>query len=98
MNLATVYDLSILVNDSERMVLEELGYRLDSASVDGLCTCQDCVLDIAVLALNSLKPHYHASLLGTMYAQAESIRGYSDDVKHAVDDAIMKVRAQPRHP
>ncbi len=97
MELEKLYDLSVLVNDSERLVLEELGKRLDSEVADGLCDCQDCVLDIATLALNALKPHYHASLLGTFYAHAAEADGYADEVKAAVDAAIRKVRKNPSH-
>jgi hypothetical protein len=37
MDLEKSYDLTILVNDTERMVLEELGRRLDSAEEEGVC-------------------------------------------------------------
>lgn len=97
MDLEKNYDMTILVNDTERMVLDELGKRLDSAETEGLCTCQDCVVDMAALALNTLKPHYHASLLGTMYAHAVEESGFADEVRKAVDDSIVKVKANPAH-
>ena len=97
MDLEKSYDLTILVNDTERMVLDELGKRLDSATEDGICTCQDCVVDMAALALNTLKPHYHASLLGTMYAQAVEEGDFAAEVRKAVDTSIAKVKANPAH-
>lgn len=97
MDLEKNYDLTILVNDTERMVLEELGKRLDSATEEGLCACQDCVVDMAALALNTLRPHYHASLLGTMYAHAVEEGGFAEEVRQAVDAAIIKVKANPAH-
>jgi len=97
MDLEKNYDLSILVNDTERMVLDELGKRLDTASAEGLCACQDCVVDMAALALNTLKPHYHASLLGTMYAHAAEEGDFAEDVRKAVEAAIAKVKANPAH-
>lgn len=97
MDLEKNYDLSILVNDTERMVLDELGKRLETAAVDGICDCQDCVVDMAALALNMLKPMYHASLLGTMYAHAAETGDYADAIKNAVNQAIEKVRANPSH-
>lgn len=97
MNLEKHYDLTILVNDTERMVLEELGKRLDTTEPEGLCTCQDCVMDMAALALNTLKPHYHASLLGTMYAHAVEEGDFAEEVRKAVTASIAKVKANPAH-
>lgn len=97
MDLEKSYDLTILVNDTERMVLDELGRRLEFAEDEDLCVCQDCVVDMAALALNSLKPHYHASLLGTMYAHAVEEGVFSEDVRKAVDASIIKVRENPAH-
>ncbi len=97
MDLEKNYDLSILVNDTERMVLDELGKRLDTAAADGICDCQDCVVDMAALALNMLRPMYHASLLGTMYAHAAETGDYAVTIRDAVDQAIAKVRANPSH-
>jgi competence protein ComFB len=97
MDLEKNYDLSILVNDTERMVLEELGRRIDTAESDSFCICQDCVVDIAALALNMLRPHYHASLLGNMYAQAVEESDFADEVRKAVDSSITKVKANPAH-
>ncbi|MBN2874365.1 MAG: late competence development ComFB family protein [Spirochaetales bacterium] len=97
MDLEKNYDLSILVNDTERMVLDELGKRLENATAEGICTCQDCVIDMATLALNSLRPRYHASLLGTMYAHAAQEGEFAESVASAVDAAIEKVKANPSH-
>jgi competence protein ComFB len=97
MDLEKNYDMTILVNDTERMVLEELGKRLDSAEDEGLCICQDCVVDMAALALNSLKSHYHASLLGNMYAHAVEESDFALEVRKAVDVSIAKVKSNPAH-
>lgn len=97
MDLEKLYDLSVLVNDTERMVLEELGRRLESEEGKGICDCQDCVVDMAALALNSLEPRYHASLLGTMYAHAEESGDYANRVRSAVSKAMDKVRKNPSH-
>ncbi|OHD19459.1 MAG: hypothetical protein A2087_00860 [Spirochaetes bacterium GWD1_61_31] len=97
MDVEKNYDLSFLVSDTERMVLEELGRRLDDEIADGLCDCQDCVLDIAALALNRLKPRYHASLMGTLYAHAAEEGEYAESVRQAVAVAISKVKNNPAH-
>ncbi|MBL8965708.1 MAG: late competence development ComFB family protein [Spirochaetaceae bacterium] len=91
------YDFSILVNEAERMVIEELGRRLGELGDASICVCQDCVLDMAAFALNSLKPIYRVSLLGTMYAHALDGGAYAEEVRKAVDAAISKVHAKPSH-
>jgi hypothetical protein len=76
-------------------VLDELGRRLDDA--EGICVCQDCVVDMVTLALNSLEPRYHASLMGTMYAHAAEEGAYAERVREAVTTAMSKVRDNPSH-
>ena len=92
------YDFGILTNEAERLVEEELGRTLEKLDDPSICTCEDCVLDMAALALNALKPLYRVSLLGTMYAHAAMDQGvYAAEVKHAVAMAISKVHANPAH-
>ena len=90
------YDFGILVNEAERLVEEELGRRLAELDDPDICVCEDCVLDMAAFALNTLKPVYRVSLLGTMYAHALD-ESYMGQVRSAVDSAIQKVHANPAH-
>ncbi|HTX73002.1 MAG TPA: late competence development ComFB family protein [Rectinemataceae bacterium] len=91
------YDFGVLVNEAERMVVDELERRLAELDDPGICVCQDCVLDMAAFALNTLKPVYRVSLLGTMYAHAMDDGSYAEDVRKAVDAGISKVHANPSH-
>jgi competence protein ComFB len=97
MGIREDYDFSLLVNEAERMVSDELERALAARSGEGICICQDCVLDMAAFALNSLKPAYRASLLGKMYANAMDRGVYAEEVRKAVDAAITKVHANPDH-
>jgi competence protein ComFB len=91
------YDLSLLTNETEKLITEELGRQLESYPKE-ICTCNDCVLDMAAMALNSVKPLYRVSLLGTMYAEAAmSNPEYAKSIKDAVSMAIEKVSANPKH-
>lgn len=96
MDIREKYDFSILVNEAERLVVEELGRRLEELADPSICMCEDCVLDMAAFSLNSLKPVYRVSLLGTMYAHNLD-DGYMAFVKTAVEAAILKVHANPAH-
>ncbi|MCX7025684.1 MAG: late competence development ComFB family protein [Spirochaetes bacterium] len=96
MGIKERYDFSILTNESEQLVIAELDEELKNAEERGICVCDECVLDMAALALNMLKPHYRVSLLGTMYAQAV-VENHVEEVKRAVTMAVAKVHSNPSH-
>ncbi len=95
MALREDYDWESLVNDSERLVILELEKQL--ATAEGQCMCQDCVLDMAAFALNKVKPSYRVSLLGSVYAKQSAKAEHAEAVRHAVEEAIKKVHANPSH-
>jgi len=91
------YDFDLLKNEAEVMVIRELEQQLKSESSE-MCRCNECIVDIAAVALNAIKPLYRFSLLGTLYAsQAMTEQAYADSVKQAVTHAIKKVRKNPAH-
>jgi competence protein ComFB len=91
------YDFDVLVNQAEEKVIEELGIQLDSYK-GKICRCSECVIDMAAVALNAIKPLYRVSLLGTLYAaQAMNEVDYRDTLQDTVSKAIEKVRKNPAH-
>jgi competence protein ComFB len=91
------YDLENLANEAEHLVHEELGRQLESYEGE-ICLCNDCVVDMAAMALNTVKPLYRYSLLGTLWASsAMTDEAYASSVKEAVSNAIEKVRKNPSH-
>jgi len=97
MSIRDDYDFEFLVNEAERLVLEQLERQLGETDGDAVCTCQDCVLDMAALALNNVKPLYRVSLLGTLYARALEGSDYECEVSDAVKQAIKRISANPSH-
>lgn len=96
MSLEDRYDFENLTNEAEHFVLSELEAQL--AETPEICTCQDCVLDMAAYALNNVKPYYRVSLMGTLYARATTDdveRG--KEIERAVREAIKKVSGNPSH-
>jgi len=93
------YDFSMLKNEAEQLVLQELGRQLEEEHEDEeFCRCSDCILDMAAMAFNSVKPIYRFSLLGTLYAsQAMSDQEYAETVKQAVAQSIARVKGNPSH-
>jgi competence protein ComFB len=91
------YDFELLKNEAEHLVINELGKQLESYEGE-ICTCNDCVVDMAAIALNSVKPLYHFSILGNLYAsQAMEDGDYGRSLREAVASAIEKVRRNPSH-
>ena len=97
MAFTDTYDFYLLKNEAEQMVLHELEKQLGRQGED-VCRCNECVVDMAAVALNSVKPLYRFSLLGTLYAaQAMNEQSYADSVQQAVAEAVDKVKQNPSH-
>ena len=91
------YDFEHLKNEAENLVIQELGRQLDSYTKP-FCHCNDCVLDMAAIALNTVKPLYRVSLLGTLYtATAMDEKAYATSIRDSVFKAIERVRKNPSH-
>ena len=91
------YDFEHLKNEAEKLVISELERQLESFTEE-VCRCNDCVLDMTAIALNSVKPIYMVSLLGSLYAAtAMDEQAYATTIREAVFKAIEKVRKNPSH-
>jgi competence protein ComFB len=97
MPLLVEYDFDLLKNEAENLVIGELEKQLDA--YEGLvCLCNECVVDMAAIALNAVKPLYRFSLLGTLYTgQAMNEETYADSLRNEVAAAIKKVKENPSH-
>jgi competence protein ComFB len=91
------YDFDLLFNEAENLVIEELGNQLSSEENTNICKCQECVLDMATLSLNKLKPIYRSSFTGIVYSQQYYSGDYKTEVENIVKDAIKKVSSNPSH-
>jgi len=97
MSFINEYDFDLLKNEAENLVIREMEHQLKNKP-GNMCLCNECIVDIAAMALNSVKPLYRFSLLGALYAsQAMTEQAYADSVRQAVEQAIKKVRRNPAH-
>ncbi|MDR0554134.1 MAG: late competence development ComFB family protein [Treponema sp.] len=97
MALIDNYDFELLKNEAENLVLQELGRQLEAYEGE-ICTCNDCVVDMAAMALNAVKPMYRFSILGTLYAAAAmQDKSYAANLREVVAQAIERVRVNPAH-
>lgn len=91
------YNFEFLKNEAENLVFEELGKQLEAYTGE-ICICNECVVDMAAMALNSIKPLYRFSILGTLYSAALiNEETYAAGLREAVSQAIEKVRLNPSH-
>ncbi|MDR1127025.1 MAG: late competence development ComFB family protein [Treponema sp.] len=92
------YDLENFKNEAEYLVFEELKRQFESYH-DTICICNECVVDMAAIALNLVKPFYRHSILGTLYAAQimEEDEEYAKSIQEAVKTAITKVSLNPAH-
>ena len=97
MALKDDYNFDNLVNESEKLVINEMERQLALKENQNSCRCEECVLDIAAFALNTLMPLYRVSLMGSLYAGNANRSPYSEDVVAAVSAAILKIKTNPSH-
>jgi len=91
------YNFEHLKNEAENLVINELERQLEAQS-SSICRCNDCILDMAAMALNSMKPLYRVSLLGSLYAaHAMDEKNYAASIRESVFNAIEKVQKNPSH-
>ena len=91
------YDFDLLKNEAENLVIEELEKEFNEEENNDVCKCEECVLDMAALALNNIGPKYRASFMGIVYAQQYHSGKHIDEVVSAVRNAIEKVSKNPSH-
>jgi competence protein ComFB len=89
------YDFDSLVNEAEEMVVAEIAKQITDHP--DLCTCSECILDVAAYALNRVRPRYRVSLLDSVYVDAGERDAYMMEIRRAVRDGIRKVIANPPH-
>lgn len=91
MSLAERFSFDELVNEAERLVLDELESQLSEREHD---PSEEEVLDMAAYSLNHVRPRYRVNLLGRLYAQYPSEQ-YHAEVAAAVREAVDKVLSEP---
>jgi len=91
------YDFQHLINEAEKLVLDELSRQLETYP-EPVCLCNECVVDMAAMALNMIKPLYRVSLLGGLYtARVMDEKAYASGIRETVYNAIERVRKNPSH-
>ena len=89
------YDFDSLANEAEELVVSEIERQIPA--YPDLCTCSECILDVAAYALNRVRPRYRVSLLDSVFVDAEERDDYLEEIRRAVREGILKVSTNPPH-
>lgn len=89
MDLRTYFSFDDLANEAERLVIDELGRRLEEAGMVEQVG-EETVLDLAAYALNKVPPMYRANLLGRLYATSLE-EEHARAIREAVDEALERI-------
>lgn len=85
-----------LKNFMEDLVTEYLEDILEGR--DDVCTCNQCLLDIATYALNKLPPMYFSRAKGMIYSRLEEFENQvRADVIALLTAGINRVQESPKH-
>ncbi|HHT45883.1 MAG TPA: late competence development ComFB family protein [Firmicutes bacterium] len=87
--------MPVLQNLMEETVLQAIEGLMNK---ENMCTCEQCRLDVAAIALNNLPSRYVVTPKGASYARADllELQKYVD-VIGAITKAIKLVKEHPRH-
>ncbi|MBF0544871.1 MAG: late competence development ComFB family protein [Candidatus Riflebacteria bacterium] len=91
------YDFTRLENMWVKLILEEIEMLLKKKEA---CDCEDCILDLAALALNKLSPKYWVSGAFNAFTSPSEFAANPQnrkDAKQAVAQALSLVKKNPHH-
>jgi competence protein ComFB len=62
-----------------------------------MCTCEECVMDLAAWTLNHASPRYYTSLLMPLAPDPARERQYRVEIELALAAGIKKLKEHPHH-
>ena len=95
MKLSDKYDLEKMGNRAEELVFEAIGKQIDAGA--DMCTCEECVLDLAAWALNHVTPRYYTSLLAPLTPRPDIERTMQVEIELAIASGLKKLKRHPHH-
>ncbi|MFW6022558.1 MAG: late competence development ComFB family protein [Halanaerobiaceae bacterium] len=91
------YIIKYLTNHTEKVVIETMEELL-SSEFKNICTCDNCLQDIATYALNRIPASYVSTHHGEVQTRINNFEKQSHaDVIAVVTKAIKTVSSDPRH-
>lgn len=95
MKLKEQYNLDNIGNRSQEIVYEAIERLV--AEGKAMCTCEECVMDLAAWTLNHITPRYYTSLLSPLNPDPSLERRVRVEVDLAIASGLKRLRAHPHH-
>jgi competence protein ComFB len=94
MKLRERYNLESLGNHSQELIYEAVERRVDEGA---MCTCEECVLDLAAWTLNHVTPSYYTSLLSPLIPNTVLERKVRVEIDLAIASGLKRLKEHPHH-
>lgn len=95
MKLKERYNLENMRNRAEEMVFEAIERVLEADQE--MCSCEECVLDLAAWTLNHVTPRYYTSLLPPLRQNPEAARKAQIEIELSIAAGKKKLKSHPHH-
>ncbi len=95
MKLTERYGMENLDNKSQELVFEAIERLIEKGTT--MCTCEECVTDLAAWTLNHVAPRYYTSLLAPLAPDAARERQYQVEIELALASGVKKLLQHPHH-
>lgn len=93
MSKINFYEIDNIRNINEKRVWDLLSQYLEVHNE--VCDCRDCVLDIAVIVLNNIKPHYQVTDENIKTRPYEKVS--DEEIYAEIEKAVKIVNKSPHH-
>jgi competence protein ComFB len=95
MKLNERYNLDNIGNRSQEIVFDAIE-RLMAGGAE-MCTCEECVMDLAAWTLNHVTPRYYTSLLSPLHPDPSLEHRVRVEVELALASGLKRLKAHPHH-
>jgi competence protein ComFB len=95
MKLKERYNLDNLGNRSQEMVFDAIDKLMEGGS--DMCTCDECISDLAAWTLNHVTPRYYTSLLAPLNPDPGKERQMRVQIELALAAGLKKLKEHPHH-
>jgi competence protein ComFB len=95
MNLRERYNMDRLGNRSQELVYEAIGALVEEGTA--MCTCEECVMDLAAWTLNHVTPRYYTSLLSPLNPDLTMERKVRVEIDLAISAGLKRLKEHPHH-
>jgi competence protein ComFB len=95
MKLKENYNMDSIGNRSQEIVYEAIERLLSDGAP--MCSCEECVLDLAAWTLNHVTPRYYTSLLSPLNPDPALERKVRIEVDLALASGLKRLKAHPHH-